>query len=365
MVKRTREYVREVGGDFYDFALIDERHLYFAVGDVSGKGVPAALKMAVSKILLRSSANSHLSTADILTLVNKEMAKENKNYMFVTIFVGILDTVTGDLIYSNAGHNPTYITRADGSVLKLSELHGPVVAGIEDLKYGESVIRIHRNDSIFMYTDGIPEAHNSEGEMFTDARLQKFLEDTTINTSKAVINEILEEVSQFEKDQDAFDDITALNILYLGDPDMKTQDKNTMNLTIKNNPDEIKIVQYGFNEYADNHNIAADITAKVNIVIDELLSNIIKYSFDDGLSHDIEVKFELRNNKFLIEFVDDGNPFSSFQATPPDLSLSIEERPIGGLGLHLVKNLMDEYAYERIEGQNHLRLAKHLNQKDG
>lgn len=207
---------REVGGDFYDFRFIDDNHLLFAVGDVSGKGVPAALMMAVCTTLLKSKARSDLSTASIITHVNNEMARENNNYMFVTVFLAILNVKNGELVYSNAGHNPSFIKRKEGTLEKLTGLHGPPVAVIEGLEYKESKTQINVGDFIFAYTDGIPEAHNAKGEMYSDEKLYDMLLGHNFVSAKNIIEEIISSVRDFEKGSEQFDDVTALCIEFQG-----------------------------------------------------------------------------------------------------------------------------------------------------
>ena len=210
------EPAREVGGDFYDFFLIDEDHLCITIGDVSGKGVPAALMMAVCKTLIKSNSRNVHSSGKILTWVNNEMAENNPNHMFVTVFLGILNLNTGIFTYTNAGHNPTYIKRSDGSVDKLSELHGVVIAAMEGLTYTESTSQIKEGDLIFAYTDGIPEAHNTKGDMFGDDQLLNYLRDSTIESSKKLVKQIFKKVREFEDGADKFDDVTALSVHFLG-----------------------------------------------------------------------------------------------------------------------------------------------------
>ena len=133
---------REVGGDFYDYYLLDDNHLAIVVGDVSGKGVAAGFMMAVGKALLKSRAATDLSTASIMSHVNQEMAANNPDYMFTTVFMGIINLAKKEMVYTNAGHNPTFIRQKDGSLVKLSTLHGPVIAAMEDIAYGESVVSL-------------------------------------------------------------------------------------------------------------------------------------------------------------------------------------------------------------------------------
>ncbi len=227
---------REVGGDFYDFYFIDENHLCLVIGDVSGKGAPAALMMAVCITLIKSNAKEDMSTASILTQVNNEMAKDNVNAMFVTVFIGILNTNTGEMTYSNAGHNPTFIKRVDGSLTKLTALHGVAIAAMEDLPYKEATISLQQGDVIFAYTDGIPEAHNSKGEMYSDEKLHDLLLEHNFVSAKKITEEIIKSVADFEKGGEQFDDVTALCIQFHGSDE---QNLKRELIDIDNNLEEV------------------------------------------------------------------------------------------------------------------------------
>jgi sigma-B regulation protein RsbU (phosphoserine phosphatase) len=206
---------KAVGGDFYDFFFLDNDHLCFVVGDVSGKGVPAALVMAECKTLIKSHAPLKKSTAAVITQVNYEMALHNQNYMFVTVFMGILNTQTGVLNYTNAGHNPTIIRKKDGSIQKLKDLHGPVVAAVEDCRYKENTIYLEQGDVIFAYTDGVTEAHNAQNELFSYNRLEELLKAPFVKVSTTV-DMVIEAVKTFEEGREPFDDVTVVCLEYVG-----------------------------------------------------------------------------------------------------------------------------------------------------
>lgn len=200
---------REVGGDFYDFFFIDKQLLCFVVADVSGKGMPAALMMAMCKMLIKSTAQFKSSPADICAHVNNEIARDNPNFMFVSAFVGILNTQTQTLCYTNAGHCPTYI-KTEKELIKLTDLHGVVLGAMEDIPYKESHIQLQKGDWVFAYTDGITEAHNSTGELFSDVRLAEALTKSTATNAQMLLREIVQQVQTFENSDSPFDDITAL-----------------------------------------------------------------------------------------------------------------------------------------------------------
>ena len=348
---------REVGGDFYDFHFLDENHIYFVVGDVSGKGVPAALMMAVTKTLLKSRAGNDKSTASILTHVNNEIAKDNDAYMFITVFVAILNTTTGKMVYSNAGHNPSFIIKEDREVLKLGDLHGPVIGALEDMTYTETIVNINRDDIIFAYTDGVTEAHNSKEELYSDPRLINLLENGEYNNPKSLTKLIEYSVFEFQGEADQFDDITLLSLQYLDDK--QTDMTNSISVTIKNQLNQMPAVLEAFEAFGEKNELSFGVIQKFNIALDELLNNIISYGFKDELEHEIVIDVELRNERLIITVKDDGIPFNPFRNDPPDTKLTIDERNIGGLGIHIVKNLVDEHNYKRNTDKNIITLVKY------
>lgn len=202
---------REVGGDFYDYYWLDDHRLCFVVGDVSGKGVAAGFMMAICKALLKSRAAADSSPASIITHVNNQMAADNPDYMFVTVFMAVLDVKAQTLVYCNAGHNPTFIRHESGALQKLSDLHGPVVAAMEDIEYGETTVQLTANDVIFAYTDGITEAHNSARELFSEERLMEAL-GLPFKSPKEIVERMFMNILMFERGEEQFDDLTALCI---------------------------------------------------------------------------------------------------------------------------------------------------------
>ena len=348
---------REVGGDFYDFHFLDENHIYFAVGDVSGKGVPAALEMAVAKTLLKSRAANDQSTASILTQVNNEIAKDNDACMFITVFAAILNTDTGKLIYSNAGHNPSYVIGESRDVVVLDDLHGPVIGAMEGIAYNETTLYIDKEDIVLAYTDGVSEAQNKNEEFFTVSRLEKLIREGKYDSTQSLTDIIIESVKEFENGTEQFDDITVLALQYLQDKDKHASELSS--IKIRNKISEMpKIIDY-FDSFARENDLSGIAIQKFNIVLDELLNNIISYAFKDDDDHHILVKFQLKYLRLIITIEDDGIPFNPFRIESPDIKLSIAERNLGGLGVHIVKNLVDEYHYIRQSNRNIINLIKY------
>jgi sigma-B regulation protein RsbU (phosphoserine phosphatase) len=207
---------KEVGGDFYDFFLIDEHRLAFVVGDVSGKGVPAAIFMASSRTLLKAIASSVRTPGECLTQVNSMLIPEADAAMFVTIFYGILDTRTGEVTYSNGGHNPPYLVKSDGSVCELERVGGPLVGKLPFLTYDSQTIQLNPGDTIFLYTDGVTEAMDPERKLFEEARLVACLQASKAPTLQATLRGVHAELRTFAKEAPQSDDITMLILKYTG-----------------------------------------------------------------------------------------------------------------------------------------------------
>jgi len=355
----TMEPAREVGGDFYDFFFIDEDWFCFCIGDVSGKGVPAALFMAVTKTLIKSRAADDYSPASIITHINDELSRHNEAFMFVTIFIGILNTKTGKFLYTNAGHNPPYIKRKDGSIEQIDQLHGPVAGAISGLTYKEDKTSLSKKDILLLYTDGITEARNREKEFFSDKRLAEVLSSFEDISAEDIVNSTVSEVKRFEDGADQADDITALAIQFLGIPEEALP--MILKMTIKNHLSEIGQVKKRFNTFSEQYGISTPIRRKMNMVFDEMLNNIITHAYHDEDEHEIEIRVELSENRLTVSIADDGIPFNPIGVEAPDTELSLEERKIGGLGIHLVRNLMDKVSYQRRIDKNIVTFVKHLN----
>lgn len=210
------EPAKEVGGDLYDYFLLDDRFLCFIIGDVSGKGVPAAMFMAMTKTLFKAIAKSSMHPEDIVSAVNKLLVASNEAIMFVTLFCGMLDLTTGILEYCNAGHNPPYIIHPDGTVLNLVAAVPSIAMAVdEQALYHREHIQFNKGDTIYLYTDGVNEAMNQQHEQFSNESLQAFLAVHSSATAKELVLETYKEVKRFVKDAPQSDDIAMLVIKYL------------------------------------------------------------------------------------------------------------------------------------------------------
>ena len=207
---------RELAGDFYDFFLLDEHRLCLVIGDVSGKGVPSALFMAVAKTLIRSSAFKHKYTNKIISEVNKNISLNNPYCMFATIFIAILNLSTGECDYTSAGHHSSYVKKQNGQLIALDQIHGPVAGAVDDVVFLKDNVTLEKGDLILAYTDGITEAADEKNNLYGEERLTNLLEQKNFASAGDLIDEILNSVAEFSKNSSQSDDITLISAKYFG-----------------------------------------------------------------------------------------------------------------------------------------------------
>jgi len=205
---------KEVGGDLYDFFLIDKYRLGVVIGDVSGKGIAAALLMAVCKTLLKATAYKGIPADNILSEVNNILFEESPSNMFVTVFYGVLDTRSGAFEYSNGGHNSPYLISSDGKVQPLADIGGMLLGALKDMEYVSNVIMLKPGESIFFYTDGVTEAFNKDNEEFQDSRLEQILDNKNSLNTNDLVHHVFENVQAFANGVEQSDDITCLALKY-------------------------------------------------------------------------------------------------------------------------------------------------------
>ena len=349
---------REVGGDFYDFFMIDDRYFAFVIADVSGKGVPAALMMAVAKTLLKSRSQDTKSTSNIISATNNELSENNDDCMFITAFFGILDTKTGVLTYTNAGHNPPYLIKTDGTVRALSELHGPMVGVMPGAPYGETELKLDIDDKLILYTDGITEAFDPHGDVYGESRLEEFVERSKKLGTKYIIESLVRDVDQFVDGEEQSDDITLFCLRYVA-WDVRDA-RGTVELRLVNELGEIDRCLTALEEICKRFELPPDVQNNFSVVLDDLLNNVISYAYDDEDEHIIDVVLSTDGERFIVSVTDEGVEFDPFARKEPEVNTSLEEREIGGLGIHLIRNLMDDYSYRRVGGKNVTTLMKRI-----
>ena len=342
---------KEVGGDFYDFFLIDDDHLAIVIADVSGKGVPAALFMMASKIVINNLSTIGINDPGlILQEVNNRIVKNNPVEMFVTVWLGILEISTGKLKAANAGHEYPCVCMNGNKYEMIKDKHGLVIGGFENLKYHTYEMQLKPGDSFFVYTDGVPEATNNKNELFGNERLLDALNDNPNYSVVELLDHVKQRIDEFVGEAPRFDDITMLALRYFG--------KETNELTLKAEIENVPTVTAFVDKKLEALNCPEKVQRQIAVAIDELFSNIAKYAYGQE-GGDITIKVDTENEHLVaITFIDQGKPFNPLEAQEPDINLNAEERGIGGLGVYLVKKTMDEVKYEYADNKNILTIKK-------
>lgn len=346
---------KEVGGDLYDF-FIDSGKLFFIIGDVSGKGVPASLFMAVTRSIFRSIAIYYSNSKDIVSAMNNSMVESNDSNMFVTLFVGILDLATGNLSYCNAGHNPPVLIQSAGEETNFMKIIPNVPIGLfANFQFRDESIALEKESTLFLYTDGLTEAENREYELFSENALIENLKQIPDDaTPKTTTDLIIRSVKEHADEAEQSDDLTIMTIKYLGPEAMKRK------LVITNEISEISKLSQFIEEIGEELSLSPGLIMNLNLVLEEAVSNIILYAFPKKKDQDITVDLRKTNNSLIITITDEGVEFDPTKVDEADITLSAEDRPIGGLGIFLIKKIMNEVEYQRIDGTNVFTLKKKL-----
>ena len=344
---------KEVGGDLFDFFLRDEK-LFFCIGDVSGKGVPASLLMAVTRSLFRTIASHESQPARIMTAINESISEDNESNMFVTLFIGVLDLPTGRMRYSNAGHDAPILIGDQGVGFLPCDPNLPVGI-ITDWKFTLQETVIDSQTTIFLYTDGLTEAENLRHEQFQEERVL----DTACEAERKpekFIEHMTKVVQDFVGNAEQSDDQTMLAIQYSKEQDDDMRLSRSLKLT--NNVDEVPQLAAFVDEVCEAIGLDMSLTMSLNLAIEEAVVIVMDYAYPTGKKGDILIEAKANNQCLKIVIIDWGTPFDPTTKAEVDTTLSAEERPIGGLGIHLVRQIMDSINYERIDGKNVLTLRK-------
>ena len=344
---------REVGGDFYDFFMIDDTHLGMVIADVSGKGIPAAMFMTKAMTLIKGSAQPGRSPEEILADVNVKLCENNYEEMFVTAWFGILDKTSGRLQAANAGHEYPFFKQSGGDFSLLKDKHGFVLGGMPESEYTGYEIMMEPGACIFVYTDGLPEAESDGHGFFGMDRILDTLNKDSGRTPEDIINDMSKTVKALTEGVPQFDDLTMMCVKYCGRTD--TDDTVVVAAEINN----AGYVADHINKCLEKRGCPDKVKNQINIAVDEIFSNIAKYAYAPGTG-DVAVKTEYDEDKkkICVKFADKGKKYDPLEAEEPDISLSADERTPGGLGVFMVKKLMDEVEYEYRDEQNILKITK-------
>ena len=357
---------KEVGGDFYDYFLIDDDHLCIIMADVSGKGVPAALFMMASKILLKTTAMAIPEPGKILARVNNQICSNNSLEMFVTAWLGILELSTGKLTAANAGHEYPIIRQHGGRYELYRDRHGFVMGGMEGMEYKEYEVLLKPGSEVFLYTDGVTEATSEKNEQFGTKRLLESLNSGLAPELKGVLERVNDAVDVFVGDAPQFDDITMLCLYYAGadatdSSEEQREGRYMKEMTLEATVGNIPIVTDFINTELEALECPMKAQMQIDIAVDELFGNIAQYAYDP-LTGPATVRVEVDDDPMavIITFIDHGKPYDPLAVKEPDITLNAEDREVGGLGVFLVKKTMDEITYEYKNGQNILKIRKNM-----
>lgn len=345
----------EVGGDLYDYFIRDEK-LFFCIGDVSGKGVPSSLVMAVVHSLFRSLSQQESNPSRIMQAINGNANEGNRSNMFVTMFIGVLDLPTGRLRFCNAGHDAPLII-ANGVKPLAVDANLPLGV-IDDFKYSLQEKQLPQEATLLFYTDGLTETADVKHNLFGLQRIidtsQECLEQGKIQPT--VLMDTLNEVAKrFANGAQQSDDLTMLAIHYHRHDEIPVLDEQ---ITLGNDVRQVPELNSFVKMVTDRLNLESSLTSQLMLAVEEAVVNVMNYAYPIGFKGNVNVTAlgTEKSIKFII--TDEGKAFDPTQAREADTTLSAENRPIGGLGILLVQRLMDSINYERINGKNVLTLKK-------
>ena len=346
---------KEVGGDFYDFYKLNDTTVVFLAADVSGKGIPAAMFMMTAKTIIKDLAESGMAVNDIFTKANEKLCENNESGMFVTAWMGILDITTGQVKFANAGHNPPLLKRANGSFEYLKTRAGFVLAGMEGVRYRVGELTLNPGDRLFLYTDGVPEATNAENKLYGEDRLLSFMNQNTTMEAVKLLPALKANIDEFVGEAPQFDDITMLMLDYKPKEGGAYMTNQTFPAKTEALPDILGFVE----ETLEGYGCPMKIQMAVCVAIEEVFVNVAHYAYGNGEGDmNLGIGFDEENRTITFRMTDKGVPFDPLQKPDPDLTLSAEEREIGGLGIFIAKKTMDSLSYSYENGENILTMLK-------
>ena len=349
---------KDVGGDLFDFYFRDEK-LFFCIGDVSGKGVPASLFMAVTRSTFRT-VSAHESMPDrIVNTMNKTIVDMNKTHMFVTLFVGVLDLPTGRLRYCNAGHDAPLLVGAGIGELPCDP--NIPVGFMPTWKYTLQEAHVFTGTTIFLFTDGLTEAMDANQNQFQMARVNDVAAQAIAHGQqepRQLISRMTEAVHEFVGDAEQSDDLTMMAIQYIKQQsDVKMQ----KSIVLPNDTQEVPRLNAFVDEVCQAVGFDEMVTMQVKVAVEEAVVNVMKYAYPTGQSGDVTIEAASNDVRLKFTIIDSGKPFDPTVQAEVDTTLSANERNIGGLGIHIMRQNMDSINYERMDNLNVLTLRKKIN----
>ena len=343
---------KEVGGDFYDYFRIDDDHTAIVIGDISGKGVPAAMFMMKTITCFKNFIAPNKSPSQILKEVNAALYDNNHMNMFVTCFLAILNKKTGELEFANAGHNPPIV----GSNFKYHYLKcqtGFILGGLKDAFVVDEKITLNPGESITLYTDGVTEARNAEGGFYGEERFLNFFNSRDFTGLVEIHHAIKDDIAKFTDNYEQSDDITVISMRYQGDDCVYLE--KSFDAKIENIPEALKVVE----QFCEEQSINLEFQNSLLVVADELYSNIVKHGYNNqGGEVFTRLLYNKDKKEFVLTVIDRAPAFNQLEVNNNPLDGDVNKAQVGGLGILIVKKIMSQYAYDRINNKNILVLRK-------
>ncbi len=346
---------KAVGGDLYS-VFVRNGKLFFCIGDVSGKGVPAALIMAVTQTLFYNIALREDNPANIMERMNESACRNNRSNIFVTLFIGVLDLLTGHLRYCNAGHETPFLI-ANGECSMLDCISNIPIGLFDDFKYQMQKVTLQPGSTLFLYTDGLTEARNASRSFFGCEHLNELMPGLVSKNPTEILDVLIGEVERFTESTEQSDDLTLLVIRYTPHEGVLTIDES---LTLSNNVKEVAQLSSFVKDVMARLGIGKPLAPKLRLALEEAVVNVMEYAYPAGKRGDVTVRITYDGEQLRLIITDAGIPFNPTETAAADTTLSAEERPVGGLGILLMRELMDFVNYERVNGQNILTLTKKI-----
>ena len=348
---------KEVGGDFYDFYKLNDTTVAFLAADVSGKGIPAAMFMMTAKTIIKDLAESGMAVNEIFTKANEKLCENNESGMFVTAWMGILDLTTGNVQFANAGHNPPLLKRANGDFEYLKTRAGFVLAGMEGIRYRAGEITLNPGDRLFLYTDGVPEATNVDNKLYGEDRLLDFMNQNASMEATELLPALKANIDEFVGEAPQFDDITMLMFDYKP----KKGGERMTNKTFPAKTESLNDVLGFVEERLEVFECPMKTQMALSVAIEEVFVNVAHYAYPESEGDmTLHISFDEESRNITFRMTDKGVPFDPLKKPDPDITLSAEEREIGGLGIFIAKKTMDSLSYSYENGENILTMIKKI-----
>ena len=352
----TMTPAKEVGGDFYDYFLTDEKHLVMVIGDVSGKGVAAALFMAIAKTLIRAYARMGFSPADVLSKTNRDLCHGNSADLFVTVWMAVLSLESGTLTYANAGHNPPLLKQGNGQYEYLQCKPCFVLAGFDTVNYVQNSVTMTPGSKLFLYTDGVTEATNANKELYGEDRIKDYLNSCKEEHDLTkILYGAKADIDAFVGGAEQFDDITMVVLDYKEKASVEGFCERYFQAT----NDELRPVLLFVEEQLNKRGVSLNMQMRMAMVVEELFTNIIKYAYGKA-GGKASIGLNVANDVVTIRVADSGKPFDPTKFVKEVSADKLTADDLKGLGIVMIKRTVDSLSYEYEHGQNIVTVTKKI-----